>query len=110
MQSKPGKFEVKESKSINIPLGMAFLLFSDANMRRRWMKRIDLKVTNAVENKTLRILWPDGSIVLVSFHAKARNKTQVTAHQTELPTAKAAEKQRSFWIEHLDLLKKTVEI
>jgi hypothetical protein len=104
-----GKHEVNESKTINVPLGMAFLLFADDAMRKRWLKGIDPPSTKATDNKSVRITWPDGSIVLISFHAKARNKTQVTAHQTGLPTAKAAERQRTYWIQQLELLKNTVE-
>ena len=107
---QPGKYEVSESKTINIPLGMAFLLFADPAMRKRWMRGIGPEITKATENKSVRISWPDGSTVLISFHAKARNKTQVTAHHTALSTAKIAEKQRAYWIEQLDLLKKSVEI
>ena len=106
---KPSGFEISVSKTVNIALGIAFLLFEDPKMRKRWMKDPAFEVRKATANKSLRITWPDETSVVVDFYAKASNKTQIVVQHQKLPTAKMAEKQKGYWAEQLNHLRETME-
>src|SRR3954464_2002692 len=56
---KAAGFEISVSKTVNIALGMAFMLFEDPKMRKRWMKDPTLEIRKSTANKSLRITWPD---------------------------------------------------
>lgn len=110
LHEKPGGFEISVSKTINIPIGTAFLLFSDGKMRKRWLKQDEFTVRKATENKTVRASWGDGSTgVVVAFYSKGANKTQVVVQHDKLPNSKAADRQKAFWAEQLELLKSKME-
>jgi uncharacterized protein YndB with AHSA1/START domain len=110
LHEKPNCFEISVSKTIKIPIGMAFLLFHDPKLRKRWMKDPDFQIRKATENKSIRLMWVDGeTVVTVAFIAKATNKTQIAVQHDKLKSAKAADKQKAYWSEQLDKLKATVE-
>jgi hypothetical protein len=106
---KSSGFEISVSKTVNIALGMAFLLFEDSKMRKRWMKDPAFEVRKATANKSLRITWPDETSVVVDFYPKGSNKTQIVVQHQKIPSARAAEKQKGYWAEQLNQLKATME-
>lgn len=106
---KPSGFEISVSKTIKIPVGMAFLLFQDVKLRKRWLKDPAYEIRKATENKSLRITWPDGTSVVTDFYPKSANKTQIVVQHQKVATAKAAEKLKSYWAEQLERLKSTFE-
>jgi uncharacterized protein DUF4287/activator of Hsp90 ATPase-like protein len=106
---KPSGFEISVSKTIKIPLGMAFLLFQDAKMRKRWLKDPAYEIRKITENKSLRITWPDGTSVVVDFYSKSSNKTQIVVQHQKIEGAKAAERMKAYWAEQLERLQSTFE-
>jgi hypothetical protein len=106
---KPSGFEISVSKTANIPLGTAFLLFEDPKMRKRWIKDPAFTVRKSTANKSLRITWQDETSVVVDFYAKGSNKTQIVVQHAKLPNAKAADKQKKYWAEQLSHLQETME-
>lgn len=106
---KSSGFEISVSKTVNIALGMAFLLFEDPKMRKRWMQDPVFEVRKSTANKSLRITWPDETSVVVDFYPKGSNKTQIVVQHQKIPSARAAEKQKGYWAEQLNQLKATME-
>lgn len=106
---KSDGFEISVSKTVNAAVGVAFMLFEDAKMRKRWMKDPAFEIRKATSNKRILINWPDGTNVVTDFYSKGTNKTQVVVQQSKIQSAKAAEKQKRYWSEQLDALKNIVE-
>lgn len=106
---KPDGFEISVSKTVNAAVGVAFMLFEDAKMRKRWMKDPAFEIRKATSNKRILINWPDGTNLVTDFYSKGVNKTQVVVQQSKIASAKAAEKQKLYWGDQLEALKKTVE-
>jgi hypothetical protein len=100
---------VTVSKTVNIPAGMVLLLFQDAKMRSRWISEKNVEVLKTTET-SVRMKWADGvSVVTIFVQAKTSNKTQVTVQHEQLPSARAAERQRTFWIQELERLRAAIE-
>ena len=106
---KSDGFEISVSKTVNVAVGVAFMLFEDAKMRKRWMKDPAFEIRKATSNKRILINWLDGTNVVTDFYSKGTNKTQVVVQQSKIQSAKAAEKQKRYWSEQLDALKNIVE-
>lgn len=108
VHEKPEGFEISVSKTLNLPVGTAFLLFQDPMMRRRWLKE-NLTVRKATENKSIRVDWDGGeTLVVIAFFAKSANKTQIAIQHSKLPSANAAKKQKLYWAEQLDKLQQVL--
>jgi uncharacterized protein YndB with AHSA1/START domain len=69
----------------------------------------DFQVRKATPNKSLRIIWSDGSSVEASFSAKGENKSQVTVQHSRLPDAEQAERMKAFWADALGKLNRYLE-
>lgn len=109
VHEKADGFEIGVSKTFNIPVGMAFLLFQDPVMRKRWLKETSFSVRKATENKSIRIDWDGGkTLVVVAFYPKSANKTQIAVQHSKLPSANAAKKQKLYWAEQLDKLQQVL--
>ena len=106
---KPDGFEISVSKTVNAAVGVAFMLFEDAKMRKRWLKDPGFEIRKATSNKRMLINWPDGTYVVTEFYSKGSNKTQVVVQQSKIVSASAAEKQKKYWGEQLESLKTAVE-
>ncbi len=106
---KADGFEISVSKTVNAAVGVAFMLFEDPKMRKRWMNNPAFEIRKSTSNKRMLINWPDGTNVVVDFYSKGSNKTQVVVQQAKIPSAKAAEKQKTYWGEQLEALKSAVE-
>jgi hypothetical protein len=100
-QRRGGGYEVNKSKTIAVPVGKLYSAFATARGRASWLGDVALKVKKSTPNKTLRMLWPDGSPLEAYFLPKGPAKSQVTLQHRELPTAAAAEKMRQYWTERL---------
>jgi len=106
---KPDGFEISVSKTVNAAVGVAYMLFEDAKMRKRWLKDPSFEIRKATSNKRILINWRDGTDVVADFYSKGTNKTQVVVQQSKIPSAKDAEKQKAYWGEQLDALKAVLE-
>jgi hypothetical protein len=105
VHEKSEGFEISVSKTFNIPVGTAFLLFQDPLMRKRWLKETNFSARKATENKSIRLDWDGGkTLVVVAFYPKSANKTQITVQHSKLPSANAARNQKLYWAEQLEKL------
>lgn len=102
-QKCDGEVEASKSLTLNVPLGQVYPHFADAKLRAKWLKE-KVVVRTATENKSMRLTWPDGSIVCVYFWPKA-DKVQVTIQHTKLSGVEDVEKSEAFWTDALPKMK-----
>lgn len=103
-QQRSGEFRVSKSRTVALPLPRLYRAFSYAPTRRRWLGVALPKARSATPGKYLRWLWPDGSVVVVTFVRRGRGKTQVNVEQAPLPDREAVERCKAFWGAALDRL------
>jgi hypothetical protein len=109
VHEKAEGFEISVSKTFNIPVGTAFLMFQDPLMRKRWLKETSFSLRKVTENKSIRLDWDGGkTLVVVAFYPKSANKTQIAVQHSKLPSANAAKKQKQYWAEQLDKLQQVL--
>lgn len=104
-QKRGGKFDANKSRTLPVDVATLYRAFKDGRKRKRWLPEGVERVRSSTENKAMRIGWNDGTVVLVTFTAKAENKSAVSIQHTGLPNKKAAEATKVFWHERLDALK-----
>jgi hypothetical protein len=99
-QRRGGAFEANKSKTFNHAPAAVFRAWADAAVRGQWMGA-DVKVRTATAPKTIRLQWPDGTIVVGSLTPKGAAKTQLAVTHTKLPSKAAAETAKAKWSERL---------
>jgi uncharacterized protein YndB with AHSA1/START domain len=87
-----------------VPVARLFRAFHDARLRRRWLDGVDLTVRSATAPKRMRIVWPDASVVEVTFVNKGASKSQVAIQHGKLADRAAITKIKEFWTERLTAL------
>ena len=102
-QRRGGAYETTRSKTYNVPVDALFAAWADDAARRQWMG-IKTSVRTATAPKSMRLQWPDGTIVAVWFTAKGATKSMVAIAQTKLPSRAAAEQAKKEWTARLEAL------
>jgi hypothetical protein len=95
------------SRTVNMPAGMVLLMFQNEKMRQRWMPTPNMRVVKT-EDRSLRLKLDDDTFLAITVHSKSSNKTQVTLLQEGLHSAKAVQRQRTFWMEQLEKLEQSI--
>ena len=103
-QSRHGVFTITKSRTFALSLTRLYRAFHDKRTRTGWLMGIETRVTSATANKSLRIIWSDGSKVAVGFFPKGRGKSQVHVEQTGFADKESAARMKEFWGERLDAL------
>jgi hypothetical protein len=103
-QRRGGAYEAGKSRTFNVPVTVLFEAFADDAMRRRWMDGIDVVVRTAAAPKSIRLQWPDRTIVVVGFLAKGPGKSSVSLVHTKLRDRTASDNAKKYWTERLDAL------
>jgi hypothetical protein len=103
-QRRGGAYETSKSKTYNVPVKALFDAWSDDTMRRLWLGGMKATVRTATSPKSMRLQWPDGTIVAVWFLPKGTSKSTVTLAHTKLADRAASEKAKVFWTARLDAL------
>jgi hypothetical protein len=103
-QRRSGVWEANKSRTFGVPVATLFRAFHDARQRARWLGEVKPTVRTATAAKSMRMSWPDGSLVAVGFLAKGRAKSQVAIQHEKLPDQAAAAKMKAYWGEKLELL------
>ncbi len=106
---KADGFEVSVSKTMVAPVDRAFAAWRDASLREQWLPRTPLTVRKATPHKSIRILWPDDTVLSVNFWPKGPLKCQVVPQHGKLVTPEAAEKMKAYWAEKLEALRAFLE-
>ena len=103
-QRRNGTFEASKSRTFNVPVATLFEAWSDPALRRRWLDEPDLKVRTATAPKSMRLGWPDGTIVAVWFTAKGASKSAVALAHTKLADRETADRLKGYWAARLEAL------
>jgi hypothetical protein len=105
-QRMSGAFEASKSKTFDAPARTLFNAWADDALRRRWLRDVDATVRTATSPRSLRLQWPDGTIVAVWFTSKGESRSHVALAHTKLASRAALEKAKAEWGTRLDLLAK----
>jgi hypothetical protein len=103
-QRRSGAYEAGKSKTFNVPVKALFKAWADDATRRRWLDGVESTVRTATAPKSLRLQWPDGTIVVVGFTAKTEAKSAVALTHTKLRDKAASDKAKKYWTDRLDAL------
>jgi hypothetical protein len=102
-QRRSGAYETTKSRTFDVPVTALFRAWADDQTRRRWLGG-ESSVRTATAPKSLRLQWPDGTIVAVNFTAKGPKKSAVALAHTKLRSKGAADDARKHWTDRLDTL------
>jgi len=103
-QRRNGTYEASKSRTFDVPVSTLFDLWADDVTRRRWLGNVKEAVRTAKRPKSVRLGWPDGTIVVVGFLPKGRGKSVVALTHTKLRDRAASDDVKRFWSDRLDAL------
>ena len=103
-QRRDGAYEAGKTKTFNVPVKTLFDAWASDITRRRWLKGVKTTVRTATSPKTVRLQWPDKTIVVIGFIAKGDAKSVVSVVHTKLPDKAASDAVKKEWTTHLDEL------
>jgi hypothetical protein len=107
---QPGGFTIYASRTIAVPVDVAFDAFVNPGSRRRWLTDGTMSLRTSRPGLTARFDWEDGSTrVAVSFEDKGPAKTTVAVAHERLPDPDEAETAKASWRERLSHLKSFLE-
>lgn len=102
-------YSVSASRTLPVPLATLFGAWTSAGRRKQWLPGEPITIHRSTANKSIRARWKaDDTHVEVNFYAKPAGKTQCAVQHSKLPDAKIAARQKKFWGERLDQLRKTL--
>ena len=107
-QRRDGSYEANKSRTFNASAATVFDAWADPAIRRRWLNESGVKVRTATAPKSMRLGWPDGTIVALWFTAKGPSKTAVSLAHTKLPDRETADRLKQYWTERLEALGREV--
>lgn len=99
-----GTFEVSRSRTFNVPVKTLFQAWADDAMRKRWLDGVKAVVRTATASKSIRLQWPDGTLVVAWFLSKSETKSTVALAHTKLRDRAASDKAKDYWKDRLDTL------
>ena len=102
-QRRSGEYEASKSRTYAVPVAELFDAWADARQRKRWLEEAGVKMRTATAPKSMRLGWPDGTIVSLWFTAKGA-KSSVSVQHTKLPDRATAERLKKYWAERLAAL------
>jgi hypothetical protein len=102
-QGRGGSFAVSASRTLPISAARAHQMFTDRGVRDAWLGDHAMLRT-AVPPKSLRLTWPDDTVVAVVITAKGADKCSVAIEHGKLVDASAAADIKAFWVAALERL------
>ncbi|HYL21849.1 MAG TPA: hypothetical protein VEU74_08795 [Gemmatimonadales bacterium] len=108
-QRRGGGFEATKSKTFPVPLARLYRAFRDERARRRWLPDVTLEVRTAKANRSMRLTWPDQTLVAVGFSGKGPAKSQVQVQHSKLPDRASGSQMKQYWAERLATLEEVLD-
>jgi hypothetical protein len=103
-QRRDGTYEASKSRTYDVPVTTLFEAWANTHLRRRWLPDADVRVRTATSPKSMRVQWPDGTIVAVGFLPKGKSKSSVAIAHTRLPDRETANRFKEYWAARLQAL------
>ncbi len=89
-------FSASGSKTVAVPIAKLFAAWADPKTRAKWL-RDKIEIRRATKNKSMRIIWNDGSSIDVQFYVKGPGKSQVTIERRRLANVKEVQQVKKYW-------------
>ena len=96
-----GAFAASKSKTFPVTLSVLYRAFSD-DVRDGWMGSPTV-VRTATENRSMRLTWPDGTVVAAWFTDKGA-KSSVAIQHDKLESAERRAREKEAWGERFSVL------
>jgi hypothetical protein len=103
-QRRDGAYEAGKTKTFDVPVKTLFDAWASDTMRRRWLKGVKTTVRTATSPKTVRLQWPDNTIVVIGITPKGDTRSVVSVVHTKLADKAASDAVKKDWTTHLDAL------
>ena len=103
-QRRSGEYEATKSRTFGVSVTELFDAWADDSVRRKWLHGAKATVRTATPARSMRLRWPDGTVIVVNFSAKGRDKSVVALAHTKLPNKTAADEAKAYWAGRLDAL------
>jgi hypothetical protein len=103
-QRRDGAYEAGKTKTFDAPVKTLFDAWASDTSRRRWLKGVKTTVRTATSPKTVRLQWPDNTIVVIGITPKGDTRSVVSVVHTKLPDKAASDAVKKEWTTHLDAL------
>lgn len=100
-QTCSGDFAASRSRTFPVPVATLFAAFGE-DAREGWMG-VPTVVRTSSEGRSMRLTWPDGTIVACWFTDKG-SKSSVSVQHGKLPSAEHREHAKEAWGARLDAL------
>ena len=109
-QKCDGEFAASGSRTLNVPVSKLYEAWTDAKLRRRWLRDAKMEITTATRNKSLRAKWGDGqSRLSVNFYPKGAAKCQAAVDHMKLASSAECAKMKQYWFEALNRLEEQLD-
>lgn len=103
-QRRDGRYEANRSRTVAVPVETLFRAWAQPARRRRWLADAEPRKRTAIPLRSLRLTWPDGTIVIAYFEAKGDSKSTVSVQHTKIPDRVTADALKAYWSTQLDRL------
>jgi hypothetical protein len=103
-QRRGGAYEASKSRTFNVPVRALFDAWANAATRRHWLNGGGIVVRTASAPRSMRLQWPDGTLVAVGFYAKGNAKSSVAVQHMKLPDKASSENAKKYWTDRFDAL------
>ena len=107
-QRRDGGFEASKSKVFTVPRARLYRAFHDSRTRARWLPGVPITIRTATREKSMRITWPDQTLVELQFSAKGSAKSQVQIQHSRLPDKTSASNMKEYWAGRLGALQEVL--
>ncbi|HYH47229.1 MAG TPA: hypothetical protein VEG34_16230, partial [Thermoanaerobaculia bacterium] len=104
---KADGFSASASKTVAVPLADLYAACADDASRARWLvppPGTTYRVRGITQDKSVRLVWSDGTAVTIGVYAKGEGKSLVGLEHSKLPDAEAVTRLKAFWKESLERL------
>jgi uncharacterized protein YndB with AHSA1/START domain len=103
-QRRNGTYEVNRSRTFNVPVTALYQAWANDTIRRRWLDGVKATVRTARPAKSIRLQWPDDTLVVVGFITKGPAKSVVSVAHMKLRDKDASSNAKKYWTDRLDAL------
>ncbi len=108
-QRRDGGFEANKSKTLDASAAVVFRAFAHARVRKHWLPGVTVTVKKATPNRSVRMIWNDGTPVEVWIVPKGTKKTAAQVQHRKLASKEDADTRKKFWDERLTALADTLK-
>ena len=98
------RFDVDRSRTIAAPIDAVWAAWHDEDALASWLPGAVYQISKTTPNKTLILIWPDETRVVVVFSEKD-GKTRLLVSHGSCRAADDVERMQAYWSDALDRLK-----